>query len=806
VSAPTTVCYRFGQFELQPDERRLLAAGTPVALAPRAFNLLVALVELEGHLATKKHLLERVWPGVIVEENALQAQVSTLRKVLGADAIATVSGAGYRLVLGLVRSEQAPMSAQDAAPRHNLVRQLTSFIGREQQIGELKELLQHTQLLTLSGAGGCGKTRLATELATQVSDDYADGVWLVELAALADGQLVPQTVAGVLALEEGAGESFTQTLERHLAPRQVLLVLDNAEHLLAACADLVRSLLQRCARLTVLVTSREQLKVPGELTYRVPSLSVPDPDRSQVAEMLLEYESARLFIERARLQHAHFAVTEQSVPAIASICAHLDGIPLAIELAAARIRALSVAELNQRLDQRFRLLTDSSRTALPRHRTLGTLIDWSYGLLNEAERAVFCRASVFAGGFALEAAERVLSDDLASETEMLDLLTSLTDKSLLQAEEHEGTTRYRQLETVRQYGRDRLRESVEETRWERRHLDYFLALAEAAEEGLRGGDRHAWLKRLEPEHENMRTALEFALESEEDHLAGLRLAGALFPFWLYTTIYWNEGRAWLSRFLDSATGAADLVRAKALNAAGTLADCQGDLRAARASLEESVAIRRRLRDRRGLAAALINLGNLFDSAGDPTAARGLLEESLAIMREIGNRLGIQRALMSFSSLLCGVGETRLARSLAQESIDIARGEGELLASGLYALAAVELKDGDAEAAATLCRDALAAKTVDRYIARMLLEAAACAESELGEPVRAALVWGHLERLEREIRGSQARRDRLRHERSVAAARAKLSDEAAFSAAWRRGAALTTEQAIALVLRPSETET
>jgi non-specific serine/threonine protein kinase len=752
---------------------------------------------------TKEDLLAQVWPGVIVEENALHAQISALRKLLGAEVITTVPGTGYRLALDVTPIPPETKPAAAGGAKHNLPKALTSFIGREQQISELKGLLRQTRLLTLSGAGGCGKTRLALELAAQVCEDYTDGVCLVELALLADPGLIPQAVADVLALKERPGATLTQTILEALEGKHLLLVLDNAEHLLAPCAELAQALLHRCAQLSILVTTRERLGVSGELTYRVPSLSVPDANQRYSLDTLAATESSRLFIERARLQQAHFAVTAQSALAVASICAHLDGIPLAIELAAARVRAISVEELNQRLDQRFRLLSDASRTALPRHRTLAAMIDWSYDLLNAAEKELFRRASIFAGGFSLDAAESVLTGGAVDESAVIDLLTSLVDKNLVQADDQGGTTRYRQLETVRQYGRDRLRESADEPACRERHLAYLVALAESAEDGMRGGGERAWFKRLDVELENLRAALASAAEAGADFPAGLRLAGALFPFW-FRSGYWSEGSGWTLRFLEAVPAdQMEDVRAKALNGAGSLMQRIGGARSARALLEECLAIRRRLGDRRGISVALRNLGDVMATTGDYAAARPLMEESLAIARESGDRWGISRLATSLVPVLLDQGYIGPARLLAQECFDITRALGGVDGFGVVTLSAVAFEEGDAAAAATLCRDAIA-RSMDRVASEELLEVVACAESALGHAAVAAVIWGHTECLRKDTGKSFARFDGLRHERSVASARAALGDDAAFDAAWRRGAGMTADQAIAFVLQPSET--
>ena len=402
----TTHC--FDRFVLQPAERRLLANGVPVPIGPRAFDVLSLLVEHAGHLVSKDLLLTTVWPRVVVEENALQVQISALRKVLGRAAIATVSGRGYRFTLGVDTETSLPTTGHGQGLASGALPQaLTSFVGREKELVELTRLVREARLLTLTGAGGCGKTRLALRLAIGVTSMFADGVWLVELAALTDPAAVPNATAQVLGLQVSPTTPPTQAIANHLGPRRVLLVLDNAEHLRDACAQLADTLLKHCPHASMMVTSRESLGITGELTFRVPSLSVPAPGNDDTPELVVQYESVRLFVSRARLQRPHFAVTALNAAAIASICRRLDGIPLAIELAAARIRAMAPEEIDRRLDRRFSLLTDGSRTALPRHRTLQSLIDWSYDLLDDAEKVMFSRVSVFADGWTLDAAEQI---------------------------------------------------------------------------------------------------------------------------------------------------------------------------------------------------------------------------------------------------------------------------------------------------------------------------------------------------------------------------------------------------------------
>jgi predicted ATPase/DNA-binding SARP family transcriptional activator len=491
------------------------------------------------------------------------------------------------LAAAVIPSEDLPL----AGGKHNLPLARTSFIGRERERLEVKRLLAMTRLLTLTGVGGSGKTRLAIELARDLAGAYPDGAWLVELASLSDPALVPQAVARALGVREQPGRQLTETLEDALRGRKMFLVLDNCEHLIEAVVRLVDVLLDSCPHLRVLATSRETLGAAGEVAWVVPSLTVPE---ASTTDKLEGYEAVRLFVERARQRDPSFVLTSRSGPAVAQVCRRLEGIPLAIELAAARMGALSVEQVAERLEDPLKLLGVGSRTAA-RQRTLRAALGWSHDLLGDAERKFFCRLSVFAGGWTLEAAEEVCSGEGVERDHALDLLSRLVDKSLVVAEvEQEGAMRYRMLEPVRQYARERLEEGgmVE---WLRgRHAGYYLKLAEEpggedADPRMKGSPPVAWLKRMGTEHANLRAALGWSLDTDAEEL-GLRLAVALWWFW-HTLGTLIEGRRYLEGAVsNSSSPAAARLRARALNGAAGIVIPQGDYEAAIAFAQEGLAL------------------------------------------------------------------------------------------------------------------------------------------------------------------------------------------------------------------------
>jgi predicted ATPase/class 3 adenylate cyclase len=564
-----------------------------------------------------------------------------------------------------MRQDFPALRSREATP-NNLPQQMTSFVGRERELAEAGALFGGARLVTIVGPGGIGKTRLSLEIATNVLDAYPDGVWFIEFASIVDAGLVPKAVAQVLGLQEDANTPLVQALCAHCASRRLLLVLDNCEHLVDACASLVNAMLRAAPDVRVLASSREALDVAGEQTYPLPPLALPDPGSS--AAVAARSDAGRLFVERARLRQPGFALSERNVKAVAQICARLDGIPLALELAAARVGVLSVEAIAERLHDRFRLLTGGARTALPRQQTLRALIDWSYDLLGAPEKTLFARLSVFAGGWSLPSAEDVCAvRDIAPE-DVLDLLTGLANKSLVVPDANGA--RYRMLETIRDYARDRLQERGESVAVRMRHCNCFVRFAEDAEPHLEGGEEQpAWLAQLDVEHDNLRAALSWSLEEPEGAEADLRLTGALYRFWAHRG-HALEGRQWCDTALARTAGRpTTLARIKALHAAGTLTWRLGDITGARSLLEQALAMSRELGDRSREGRVLSNLGGVAIHQADDTAAQAFLEQAVVIHRETGNRAMEARVLNNVAALAISRGrfaesEAPLERSLA----------------------------------------------------------------------------------------------------------------------------------------------
>jgi predicted ATPase/DNA-binding NarL/FixJ family response regulator len=710
-------------------------------------------------------------------------------------------------------------------PPNNLPLELSSFVGREKELSEVKRVLEDTRLLTLTGSGGCGKTRLALEAAAGVlAEGFEDGVWLVELAPLADPSLVAQAVAFTIKVREQPGRSLTETLSEHLGSKRLLLVLDNCEHLVEACAALAEALLRSCPELRILATSREALGLTGEVAWPVPSLSLPDLRRLPEVESLTLYESSRLFVERAVAVRPSFALSAQNAAAVVQVCYRLDGIPLALELAAARMKVLPVEQIADRLDDCFGLLTAGGRTAMPRHKTLHATMDWSHDLLPEEERVLFRRLSVFSSGFSLEAAESVCAGENLERDEVLGLLSHLVDKSLVVARERDGEARYRLLETVRQYGQEKLEGdedagkmpavprmdtvSGEAGRVRERHARHYLALAHEAEPELKGERQVAWLERLEREHDNLRSAMRWLLErGEPGEVAGLGWA-----LWLFWGIrgHFAEGRRWMEQAL-SAKGSARpaSARAKALYVEGMMANYQGDHRSAELLLEESLGLFRDVEDKLGTAYALSNAGFAALGQGQHQRAVTIIEEAVDLFLEEGEKWGAAMMLGFLAVAWRDRGDHGRAKRLAERGLALSWevGERQAISAALYTLATLAQAERDHERARDLLDEGLKLSAElgnETDVARYLEGLAAVAASE-GRIVRAARLWGAAEALLEKIEVGVHTYvpDRSLHRSQVAAARARL-DEKAFAAAWAEGRAMTSEGAIAYVLEREAT--
>ncbi|MCC6568243.1 MAG: hypothetical protein IT315_03295, partial [Anaerolineales bacterium] len=573
----------------------------------------------------------------------------------------------FQVVAPDLQSEFPALRALDVFP-NNLPSQLTSFIGREKEIRDVMEMLKQSRLLTLTGSGGTGKTRLSLQVASNVLEQFKDGVWLIELAPISEPALVPNTVSNVLHLRVEDSRPLMDALVDWLRDKETLFILDNCEHLIDACAQFANTILQNCRGARILASSREALGIAGEVAYRVPSL--PTPNEPLDIQQLQTFDSVKLFIQRATLTLPSFQLTDENASFVAQICSRLDGIPLALELAAARVRSLSVKQIAERLDDRFRLLTGGSRAALPRQQTLRALIDWSYQLLSEDERLLFRRLAVFVGGWTLDAAESVCGEE-RSGFDILDLMTRLVDKSLINVEHSAGESRYRRLETIRQYAREALLNSEETAAFRNRHLEYFLTYAETAKVKLGGREQEAWLAQLETEHDNLRAALEWSLETKPEF--GLRIAAALIDFW-DTRGYLNEGRRWLDKTLQAtASLAPDSTRVDVLLGAMAFAIRQSELDVSRKILAEGLELARTIDYKKGIARGLTAQGIVAEFFnGDLTGAEALYNEALTFYREAGDRLAIGQALGPLAS--CALKRYDFARSenLYSESLRLFR--------------------------------------------------------------------------------------------------------------------------------------
>ncbi len=711
----------------------------------------------------------------------------------------------------------------------NLPTPPTPLIGRERERAAVASELRRAEvrLLTLTGAGGVGKTRLALAVAEDLLETFRDGVFFVDLAPIVDPALVPSAMAGVLDVGETARKPLIESLVEHLRDRQLLLVLDNFEQVLAA-APLLAELLMACPALKVLATSRAALHLSGEHEFPVPPLELPDPKRLPDLAALSQYEAVTLFIQRARAARPDFQVTNASAPAVAELCARLDGLPLAIELAAARVKLLSPQAMLARLvgahgvrpggeagarRAPLQLLTGGARDLPARQQTLRSTIDWSYALLEPGERALFARLAVFVGGCSLEAVEAVCDPDRGPRTEdradaspssvlgppsVLDGLAQLVDQSLLrQAEGPEGEPRFAMLETIREYAAERFEASWDAEAVRRRHAEYYLALAEQAAPELVGPQQGAWLERLEREHDNLRAALGWALERGDETL-GLPLAAAMGHFWAVRG-HLSEGQEWLERALSRWPEAVAPARAEVLSAAGHLAYIRGEYDRAATLHGEGLSLRRALGDHHGVALSLHNLGRVAHYRGGFEWAAALYDESLAIRRTLGDKRGVALSLNSSGVLARDQGDDERARALYEESLALFRELGDTWGTGLLLnnLARVARDREEWEQAAGLCAESLALfqDVGDRHGVAWVLSNLAIVAQRRGAWEQAARLHGAVE-ARREALGSAALSlspsERATYEAAVAATRAELGEHA-FAAATAAGRAMPPEQ-------------
>jgi predicted ATPase/transcriptional regulator with XRE-family HTH domain len=702
-----------------------------------------------------------------------------------------------------LRGEEAPWRVSTPVlpqqPRSNLPATFTSLIGRDKDIAAVQDYLTNPEirLVTLIGAPGIGKTRLSIASASKSLADFPDGVFFVALAPLDQPSLIPSATLQALGYIEKNNLSPEERLIEGIANKRMLLVLDNCEHLIDDVTLLASSLLSACSRLKILTTSREALRIHGEWLYSVPALDMPKEYSIVDLETISEFPALVLFAERARAARSDFALNAENIRAVASICSQLDGLPLAIELIAARVKTLSLEQIAARLDDRFTLLTSGSRIAPSRQQTLRATLDWSYELLTETERELIRQLSVFVGGFTLDALESVALLD--SNQSILDALSRLVDKSLLLVE-HQDQPRYRFLEPIRQYARDKLNETRESNLIQDRHLNYYLRVAEEAEPYLFRAGQQDWKNRLELDHDNLRVALAWSLESNQIE-AGLKMAGALAWFW-HSTGHLSEGNLWLEKILASSIGTQGKERAKALRASSILSTDTGDYIRARAFAESSIELYREIGDNRGAGLVLADLGASFHRAGKEGEAIESLEESLRLLRATGERWEIAYALVWLGDTLFRMGDTMRAATSWEESLRLTQelGDNFVMAWSLGGLGDVARLRADYKRATGMFKESLSLSqsSGDKFGPPFVLEALGLVAATLGDAKRAARLWGAAPAWRETINEPLPLTYQRDYAASVTQARTQLGEEV-YASAWSEGHAMSPEQVIALAL-------
>ena len=823
MSVREAAIYSFGDFHLNAEEPALLRHGTAIPLQLKALQTLIALVKRSGQLVTREELIDEIWPDAFVEENNLSQHIRVLRRSLGIDGhsvIETIPRRGYRFlpeVRILASNTFAEFGAEYSEPAS--LRGTDSLIGRGTEISKISELLrsESTRILTLSGVGGTGKTTLARAVGDELRSFFPDGVTFVELGLVTNADFVISVIAQSLGLKEGTSSTpIIEVLKGYLRMRRMLLIVDNFEQVLPAAPQLAE-LIQASPGLKILVTSRAALKLSAGREFVVPPLRVPEsPFRASLTE-LSECGSVRLFVKRAEQARPGFELTECNADAVAQICIRLDGLPLAIELAAARVKIITPSLILEKLENRLKLLTGGAADLPARQQTIRGTVEWSYELLDISEKALFRRLSVFSGGFAFEMAETVMrghveiapssyglngkadpAEDLLNIS-ILDSLGSLIDKSLIVSRElPDGTIRFRMLEVVREYGREALESAGELELSSRTHAESFLELAESAAPHLQGSDSVKWLDQLEEEHDNLRAALRWSLKN--DLPVAARLAAALRFFWLFHT-HILEGHKWMKETYEKSLDLPPEVRAKLLNGLGVGARIKGDYDSACVMHMEALYASTEAADKRETALSYRGLGAVAGRRGEIDAAQAFYESTLELSRELNDDSEIGYSLGSLGGLAQKMGDNARARALLQESLTTFRqlGQKERVTTNLFALGVIAYQENDLANSRILFEEAIliAQELGDKIHISDLLDGLA-AVMVFEDPPRAARIAAAAATLRESIGYELAPAERLFRENYVSRVKASL-DAARFDDLYCEGRKLTVAKAIELAV-------